>query len=104
MIKRSIFEQIGGFDEQLAVVLNDVDLCLRSNNAGFVTVFDSDAVLYHNEFSTRGHDEQDLKKEQRAVGEQMFFFNRWSKVLLANRGRFININLNQYDGHFKIYE
>lgn len=102
MIKRSIFDRIGGFDEQLDVVLNDIDLCLRSNDAGFVTVFDSDAVLYHNEFSSRGHDEQDPEKEQRAVGEQMTFFNRWSKTLLADRGKFININLDQYNGHFKI--
>ena len=102
MIRHSIFEEIGGFDETLDVVLNDVDLCMRSNSKGYVTVFNPDAVLYHNEFSSRGRDERDPVKEARAVGEQMMFFDRWAKVLLEDRGRFLNRNLDQYNGHFKI--
>ncbi|MBW3093268.1 glycosyltransferase family 2 protein [Bifidobacterium sp. 82T10] len=102
MIRRSVFDKIGGFDEKLDVVLNDVDLCLRSNAAGYLTVFDPDALLYHNEFSSRGHDEQDPAKAARAIDEQMRFYARWNKKLLADRGRYFNSNLDQYNGHFKI--
>ena len=102
MIRRSVFEQIGGFNEELVVVLNDVDLCLHSNEAGYLTVFDADALLYHNEFSSRGHDELDPVKEARAVDEQMRFYARWNKQLIGDRGRYFNLNLDQYNGHFKI--
>lgn len=102
MIRRSVFERIGGFNEDLVVVLNDVDLCLRSNEAGYLTVFDADALLYHNEFSSRGHDELDPVKEARAVDEQMRFYARWNKQLIADRGKYFNLNLDQYNGHFKI--
>lgn len=102
MIRRTVFDQIHGFDEDLAVVLNDVDLCLKNNDAGYLTVFDADAVLYHNEFSSRGRDEQNPQKAARAIQEQMRFYDRWAQLLLENRGRFFNSNLEQYNGHFKI--
>ncbi|WP_368181631.1 glycosyltransferase family 2 protein, partial [Bifidobacterium pseudocatenulatum] len=99
---REVFEQINGFDEDLAVVLNDVDLCMKSNATGYLTVFDADALLYHNEFSSRGRDEQNPEKVARAIQEQMRFYDRWAQPLLKNRGKFFNLNLDQYNGHFKI--
>ena len=63
-------------------------------------VFDPQAVLYHNEHTSRGRDEQDVDKELRAIEEQSRFYAKWNKYL--TRGRFINNNLNQYDGHYKI--
>lgn len=102
MIRRSVFEQIGGFDESLVVVLNDVDLCLRSNDEGYLTVFDPDALLYHNEYSSRGHDELDPIKATRAIDEQTRFYARWDTKLLTNRGCYFNQELDQYNGHFKL--
>ncbi|MBT1170596.1 glycosyltransferase [Bifidobacterium sp. SO4] len=102
MIRRSVFDLIHGFDESLDVVLNDVDLCLKNNEAGYLTVFNPDALLYHNEYSSRGHDEQNPDKAARAIDEQMRFYARWSKKLLLDRGRYLNRNLDQYNGHFKI--
>lgn len=40
MMKRSLFEQLGGFEERLSVAFNDVDLCLRANEAGNLVVYD----------------------------------------------------------------
>lgn len=100
MIRRELFEKIGGLDESLAVVLNDVDLCLKIDQEGYLVVFDPQAVLYHNEHTSRGRDEQDVIKELRAINEQAAFYAKWNRFL--KRGRFINNNLNQYDGHFKI--
>ena len=36
MIRRNEFDRIQGFDENLAVVFNDVDLCLRLRHGGSV--------------------------------------------------------------------
>ncbi|WP_190972127.1 glycosyltransferase family 2 protein [Bifidobacterium vespertilionis] len=100
MIPRALFEQLGGLDESLAVVLNDVDLCLKAEQAGYVTVFEPKALLYHNEHTSRGRDENDPRKQRRADDEYGRFFLKWNPVLRP--GRFINLNLNQYDGNYKI--
>lgn len=62
MVRRKAFQSVGGFDENLAVVLNDVDLCLKIGQQGYLTVFDPQAKLYHSEHTSRGRDEQDVEK------------------------------------------
>lgn len=99
MVRRPLFEKIGGLDEELAVALNDVDLCLKADQQGYLVVFDPDANLYHHESSSRGHENRDVRTYKRFDQERYRFLDRWSGV---ERGRFMNINLNQYDGHFKI--
>lgn len=100
MVRRDVFENVGGFDEQLAVVLNDVDLCLKVRESGYLVVFDPQAKLHHSEHASRGRDEQDVSKARRAIDEQARFYARWDKSLIDSG--FINPNLNQCNGHFKI--
>jgi GT2 family glycosyltransferase len=54
MIGRRVFEEVGGFDERLQVALNDVDLCLRLRQRGYLIVYTPFALLYHHESGTRG--------------------------------------------------
>lgn len=54
LIRRDLFEQLGGFDEELAVGYGDVDLCLRARSAGYQVLMDGEAVLTHHESYTRG--------------------------------------------------
>ena len=54
LMRRDVFEQIGGFDSRLAVGFGDVDLCLRALEAGYRIIFCPDAVLLHHESYTRG--------------------------------------------------
>jgi GT2 family glycosyltransferase len=65
-----VFEELGGFDEQLRVVLNDIDLCLRIREKNYQVVYTPHALLYHHEGASRGrhHPSSD---EQR-------FAERWS--------------------------
>ena len=56
MVRRELFEQLGGYDEQFAVGFNDADFCLRAWEAGFKTVFSPYAELYHYEFTSRGRE------------------------------------------------
>ena len=99
MIKKSLFDELGGFDDELAVAFNDIDLCLKVNVSGYLVVLDTDANLYHRESSSRGPESPNTQSFRRFEHEKYYFFNRWSSV---ERGKFMNINLNQYDGHYKI--
>ena len=54
LVPRRIFEEVGGFDEELRVVLNDVDLCLRIRERGYAVIYTPHAQLYHHEGSSRG--------------------------------------------------
>ena len=54
MVPRRLFEEVGGFDEDLRVVLNDVDLCLKIRQRGYLVVYTPHALLYHYEGSSRG--------------------------------------------------
>lgn len=47
MIRRSLFEQLGGFDERFFVYFDDVDLCLRVRQAGWRVVHFAGAEAYH---------------------------------------------------------
>lgn len=99
MISRSVFDAIGGFDEELAVSFSDIDLCLKAEQLGYHTVFDPDAELFHRESSSRGRDDLDVVKQRRMEHEKFHYFDKWADLA---RGHFMNINLDQYDGHFKI--
>ena len=54
MIERTLYLELGGMDETLAVVMNDVDLCLRSQGLGRHVVVLPDVVVAHFASSTRG--------------------------------------------------
>jgi O-antigen biosynthesis protein len=47
VIRRAVFDQVGGFDEQLAIAYNDVDLCIRVRAAGWHIIWTPTAELYH---------------------------------------------------------
>ncbi|MBT1170599.1 glycosyltransferase family 2 protein [Bifidobacterium sp. SO4] len=100
MIRRSVFDQIGGFDESLEVTLNDVDLCLKAGQAGYLTVFNPQAMLHHNEHASRGRDELDPVKARRSIEEYSRFFLKWNHNIKS--GKYINRNLDPLDGHYKL--
>ena len=56
MVRRTVFEQVGGFDEAFAVGFNDTDLCLRLRAAGYRSLYDGHTVLRHHESATRAMD------------------------------------------------
>jgi GT2 family glycosyltransferase len=48
LVRRQLFETIGGFDESLFAYAEDVDYCLRCTEAGFRAGFCFDAVVWHS--------------------------------------------------------
>ena len=53
-IRRAVFEEVGGLDEDLRVTWNDIDLCLRLRAKSYRVVWTPHAVLTHVELATRG--------------------------------------------------
>lgn len=80
MVKKSVFENVGGFTEELAVAFNDVDLCLKINRAGSLVVYDPFAQLYHMESKTRGA-EDDKAKVRRFQTEIEYMREHWISIL-----------------------
>lgn len=80
MMRKTLFEKLGGLEEAFAVSLNDVDLCVRAWKAGYVNVFTPFAELYHYESASRG---SDLSGENAAryEKESELFRERWKELL-----------------------
>lgn len=57
VLRREVFDAIGGFNEELAVAFNDVDLCIRIRKAGWRILWTPEVELYHHESASIGkHD------------------------------------------------
>ncbi|MBI4637605.1 MAG: glycosyltransferase [Candidatus Rokubacteria bacterium] len=54
MVRRQVFDEVGGFDERFRVAFNDVDFCLRLRRRGYLVVYTPLALLYHHESASRG--------------------------------------------------
>ncbi len=80
MIKKSIYQLIGGFDEEFVVALNDIDLCLKVRSLGQLVVFNPYAELYHYESKSRGFEDTPEKKA-RFKKEIRRFREKWAGIL-----------------------
>jgi GT2 family glycosyltransferase len=80
MCRREVFEKIGGFDEQLTVAYNDVDLCLKMLDKGYRNLYLPHVKLYHHESKSRGYEDTPEKKE-RLNRESKIIAGRWQKYI-----------------------
>ena len=80
MVKKSVYDQVGGLEECFEISLNDVDFCLKLREAGYLNVWTPFAILYHHESISRGLDDQGEKAE-RYNRESAMFREKWSTVL-----------------------
>jgi GT2 family glycosyltransferase len=80
LVRRQVYEEVGGLDEALEVAFNDVDFCLRVREAGYSNVWTPWAELYHHESATRGYEDTPEKKA-RFKKEVDFMLSRWGETL-----------------------
>jgi GT2 family glycosyltransferase len=73
LMPRSVFAEIGGFDEIFPVNYNDVDLCLRAGQKGYRVVIEARARLEHAESATRATGIR--------YAERQRFLERWAPLL-----------------------
>ncbi len=53
LVRRDVFDQLGGFDRHLPLMRDDVDLCWRAHSAGHRVLVAPDAVVRHAEAASR---------------------------------------------------
>lgn len=103
MVRRDVFDQIGGYDEAFAVGFNDADFCMRAYRAGYLTVFSPYAELYHYEFTSRGRETADPAKLERWERERDLFQSRWSEYFTEG-DPFSNPNLSLKSTYYALPE
>jgi GT2 family glycosyltransferase len=54
MMRREVFETLGGFDEAYILAFSDIEICIRADERGLQTVYTPYARLKHYEGKTRG--------------------------------------------------
>lgn len=97
LVRKSVFQQVGGFEEEnLGVTFNDIDLCLRIREAGYVNIWTPHAQLYHHESLSRG-DDNDQNKKARADGEIEFMRRKWGEKLHTDPTYNPNLTLEYED-------
>lgn len=72
MVRKSVFDQVGGLSSELQVAFNDIDFCLKVRKAGYLVVYNPYAELYHYESKSRGLEDTPEKVER---------FNREIKLI-----------------------
>lgn len=91
MLRREVFEAVGGLDEHFPLNFNDVDLCLRIRQKGLRIVFTPYAELIHHESVTKpGTFDHELRK----------FHARWKAAMPHDP--YYNVNLSYDYGDFRI--
>ena len=80
MMKKTSFEEAGGFTEKLSVAFNDVDLCLKVRKNEKLIVYDPYVQLYHMESKTRGA-EDSTEKVRRFQEEIEYMRCQWIDIL-----------------------
>ena len=62
LVRRALFEEVGGFDEAFLNGCEDVDLCLRIGEKGLRTLYCASSTLLHHECATRGVRDADRER------------------------------------------
>ena len=102
MVKRTLWDTVGGLDEGFEISLNDVDFCLKLRKKGYLNIFTPFAELYHYESVSRGLDDNGEKAE-RYNKESAKFREKWKAELEAGDPYYNpNFSLDRSDYSLKI--
>lgn len=81
MVKKKVFDQVGGLDTKFKVAFNDIDLCMKIRKEGYLIVYNPYAELYHYESKSRGM-EDTPEKVRRFNSEIDRFKMKWPEILV----------------------
>lgn len=77
VVRKEVFLQLGGFDEQFHNGFEDTDFCLRATDAGFCHFVASRSVIYHHVSASPG-------RHQHEIQNRALFRRRWHARLVAD--------------------
>jgi GT2 family glycosyltransferase len=80
LVKKLVYLEADGLDENLPVDYNDVDFCLRLIQLGYRNIWTPYAELYHHEHGTRGK-AQDPERHAQLIQDMAYMRNRWGEYL-----------------------
>jgi O-antigen biosynthesis protein len=97
--RREAFDGVGGFDENLAIAFNDVELCIRLRQKGWRIIWTPAVEMYHHESTSVGkhnapHRHSLFQQEVKLMRE------RWGDLLDADP--FFNPNLSLASLHYTL--
>jgi len=94
VLRKTIFDDLGGFDENLPSNSNDVDFCLRALQTGLQIVWTPYADLIHHESASRGRDFGSAQRAQ-VLREMAYMLEKWGEQL--RNDPFYSPNLSDSD-------
>jgi GT2 family glycosyltransferase len=94
MVRKTVFEEVGGFDEQLSATYNDIDFCLRVREAGYRIVWTPWAQLYHDDSSSRARESNPW--------EIAYLKRRWGRILTNDPYYNPNLTLRHEDLGYRV--
>ena len=94
MVRKEVFESVGGFDEALSGIYSDVDFCLKVRTAGYRIVWTPWAELYHSGCASQ--------EKRRGSPEATYLEKRWGKLLKDDPYYNPNLTLRHEDFGFRV--
>ena len=94
MMRREVFEEVGGLNESLPFNYNDVDFCLRIKEKGYLIVYTPYSILIHHESVTRVSEVTEY--------EANYMKSRWKRVI--DNDPYYNPNLSRKRSDFGLRE
>lgn len=102
MVRKSVFDEVEGLNEDFKVAFNDIDFCLKVRKAGYLVVYNPYAQFYHYESKSRGQ-EDSADKVARFQQEIGLFGERWGDIL-EKGDPYYNPNLTLDKADFSLKE
>lgn len=100
MVRKEVFNEVGGFYEMFSHAYNDIDLCLKIREKGYLIVYTPYAELYHHESASRGY-ENTPERQARFFKEKDILYARWKPIFDAG-DPYYNPNLTLEKEDFSI--
>lgn len=99
VVERRKYLEVGGLDEgDFKVAFNDIDFCLKLDDAGYRNVYTPFAEMSHHESASRGEDEKTAVGKERATRETMLLRQKWQSYCEADPAFNVNLSMVHEDG------
>lgn len=91
-LRKSLFQEVGGFDEGFINGFEDVDLCARLSHKGYRMTVNPDALVIHHESKTFGRHAHEGENSRRLEEKSLHLLSPDWHLLTQNDGLFLGVN------------
>ena len=103
MVRKSVFEEIGGFDECLPAAFGDIDFCIKLMKKGYFNLYCADAQLHYHESVNRGEEDEVINVD-RLNDEIQYMNSKWGSLLRNDPFYSPNLSLTEFDAQVRTYK